>query len=239
MSLCENSNRILVALDFPDEKMALEMLSMLDPKLCRIKIGKELFARCGPTFVRRVVNEGYDVFLDLKFHDIPNTTANACLAAADLGVWMMNVHVLGGRRMMVAAKEALIQHGYHEILLIGVTILTSMEGDDLIDIGLQGSPSDNVIRLAKLAFASGLDGVVCSAQEAPMIRTELANDFVLVTPGIRPKGASFDDQKRIMTPAKALGNGANYLVVGRPITKVDDPVQALQGIYSEVVSVLN
>jgi len=239
VSFCKDNKRILVALDYSEERQALDMIAMLDPDLCRVKIGKELFTRCGPLFVKRVVNEGFDVFLDLKFHDIPNTTANACLAAADLGIWMMNVHALGGRNMMTTAKEALLKHGYDDTLLIGVTILTSMGPEDLCAIGLHNDPAENVIRLAKLASESGLDGVVCSAQEVSMIRADLGDEFILVTPGVRPLGASLDDQKRIMTPSKALESGSDFLVIGRPITKAKEPAKSLQQIYGEINAVLN
>ncbi len=225
--------KIIVALDFPTADQALELVAKLDPQRCRLKVGKELFTRSGPELVRTLVADGYDVFLDLKYHDIPNTVARACAAAADLGVWMVNVHALGGEKMMRAAREAL--EGLEKRpLLIAVTILTSMGEDDLPGIGLSGSPADNVRRLAALAQASGLDGVVCSPQEVTMLRGELDSAFALVTPGIRPAGGDKGDQTRIMTPAQALDAGSSYLVIGRPITAAPDPLAALAAIEAEL-----
>lgn len=225
--------RVLVALDYPDVKPARELVARLDPSLCRLKIGKELFVRAGPGLVREFANGGYDIFLDLKFHDIPNTTAAACAAAADLGVWMVNVHAGGGRKMMEAARETIDKSGA-DTLLIGVTILTSLGEGDLAEIGFSGNPEANVRRLATLARDSGLDGVVCSAREASMLKEALGRDFRLVTPGIRPAGAAVGDQQRIMTPADAMRAGADYLVIGRPITQADDPVGVLRTIESEI-----
>lgn len=227
--------RIIIALDYPAEAPALELVSRLDPGLCRLKVGKEMFTRLGPVFVERLAAKGFDVFLDLKFYDIPNTVAAACAAAADLGVWMVNMHASGGRRMMEAARERL--EGLRERpLLIGVTILTSMNQEDIAEIGFSGSPEENVVRLARLTRDSGLDGIVCSPLEAAAVRPEVGSDFLLVTPGVRPASASVDDQKRVMTPAKALGNGADMLVIGRPITAAADPMQALANIQAEVRS---
>lgn len=225
--------KVVVALDFPKESLALAFVEQLEPSLCRLKVGKELFAIGGPQLVEKLVGKGFDVFLDLKYHDIPNTVAMACKAAADLGVWMLNVHALGGRRMMEAAKEAVMQCEQPP-LLIGVTVLTSMEQSDLAEIGLTGTPKENVLRLAGLAKSSGLDGVVCSAQEASAIRSELGDDFCLVTPGIRPVDSANDDQRRIMTPPQAIKAGSSYLVVGRPITQADDPVAVLKSINESI-----
>ena len=226
--------RIIVALDYANSAEALAMADRLDPARCRLKVGKELFTREGPQIIRGLQDRGFDLFLDLKFHDIPNTTAAACTAAADLGVWMINVHALGGRRMMEAASKAVEPFS---TLLIAVTVLTSMEAQDLREIGLQYEPAELVPKLASLAQQSGLDGVVCSAHEARYMRDTLGGKFHLVTPGVRPAGADKADQRRIMTPAQALGEGASYLVIGRPITRAADPASAFEQIYKEVVSV--
>jgi len=218
--------KILVALDYANEKQALNMVDQLQPELCRLKVGKEMFTRLGPTLVEKLQRKGFQVFLDLKYHDIPNTVAKACQAAADLGVWMVNVHALGGRRMMVAAAEALAAYQQRP-RLIAVTILTSMSDADLVEIGIQQSAGDMAIRLATLAQQCGLDGVVCSAMEAPEMRQRLGQDFLLVTPGIRPAGSQQDDQRRIMTPVDAMRAGSSYLVMGRPITQSSDPVGLL------------
>lgn len=230
-------SRVIVALDFSTADQAKNLLDRLDPSKCRVKIGKEMFTRAGPAFVEQAAARGFDVFLDLKYHDIPNTVASACAAAADLGVWMVNVHASGGRKMMAAAADRLagLQTGP---LLIGVTILTSLGGDDLQEIGYAGTPAENVSRLAALAEDSGLDGVVCSPLEVEMLRAERASGFVLVTPGVRPAGSSVDDQKRIMTPGDAIAAGASYLVVGRPITAARDPLASLSSINDEVAGVL-
>jgi orotidine-5'-phosphate decarboxylase len=224
---------VIVALDFPSAKEAIELADQLDPAHCRLKVGKELFTREGPAIVEQLQGKGFEIFLDLKFHDIPNTTAAACAAAAELGVWMVNVHASGGRRMMEAAREA-IEAGRHRPLLIGVTVLTSMSGDDLEEIGLFTYPADQVIRLARLAHQSGLDGLVCSAQEAPRLREEFGAAFKLVTPGVRPAGSNSNDQRRVMTPGQALRAGASYLVIGRPITQATDPAAAFEQIQQEV-----
>lgn len=228
--------RIVVALDYADAAEALELAEELDPRYCRLKVGKELFTRGGPALVERLVKDDFDVFLDLKFHDIPNTVAQACAAAADLGVWMVNVHALGGRRMMEAARDAL-ERAACPPLLIGVTVLTSMDENDVREIGLPGTPRDNVLRLAALVKQSGLDGVVCSSQEAADLRQGMGGQFFLVTPGIRPRGAQADDQKRIMTPYDAIRSGSDYLVIGRPITMADDPMRALLEIQAEIDAV--
>ena len=229
--------RVIVALDYPDAASALQLVAGLSPDLCRLKVGKELFTRAGPQLVEELAGRGFDVFLDLKFHDIPNTVASACHAAADLGVWMVNVHALGGERMLLAAREGL-ERAKHTPLLIAVTILTSMDGHDLAAVGLSGTPEDNVLRLAALAHLSGLDGVVCSSRETGILRNRFGPDFRLITPGIRPAGSQADDQRRVMTPADAISAGSSYLVIGRPVTQADDPVSVLRTINSEL-SALN
>jgi orotidine-5'-phosphate decarboxylase len=228
-----NSTRIIVALDYADAASALALAGRLDPTLCRLKVGKELFTVAGPDLVRTLVARGFDVFLDLKFHDIPNTVAAACRAAAGLGVWMMNVHASGGRRMMIAAQEALADLAQRP-LLIAVTVLTSMSAEDLNEVGIADAPADQVLRLARLSKQCKLDGVVCSAQEAAMLRADLGADFRLVTPGIRPAGSDAGDQRRVMTPAEALRAGSTDLVIGRPITAAPDPLAALKQIQSEI-----
>lgn len=218
--------RIIVALDYPEAAPALALVDRLQPALCRLKVGKELFTAAGPQLVEQLQKRGFEVFLDLKFHDIPNTVAQACKVAAGLGVWMVNVHALGGRKMLEAAREA-VAGSAHRPKLIAVTLLTSMAQEDLADIGINATPVEMVLRLAKLARDSGLDGVVCSAQEAALLRKQCGNDFCLVTPGIRPAQASPDDQSRVMAPLAALQAGSSYLVIGRPITRAADPLQAL------------
>ncbi len=230
----KTDSKIIVALDYPDPEPALQLVNRLTPELCRLKIGKELFTTSGPRLIETVQEKGFEVFLDLKFHDIPNTVAKACEAAARLGVWMVNVHALGGKKMMQAAREA-VDRFDKPPRLIAVTILTSMDEQDIAEVGLSGSPGENVISLAKLAKASGLDGVVCSPKEVNQLRQELGGEFCLVTPGVRPQGASQDDQKRTMTPKQALQSGASYLVIGRPITKAEDPLQALTVICTEIL----
>lgn len=225
--------KIIVALDYPDAGSALDLVTQLEPMLCRLKVGKELFTAAGPQGVEQLMQRGFEVFLDLKFHDIPNTVAQACKTAAALGVWMVNVHALGGRKMMEAAREAVAQAA-RPPKLIAVTVLTSMAQEDLSELGIVGTPAEVVRRLAVLARDSGLDGVVCSAQEAALLRRECGNTFCLVTPGIRPADTSADDQSRIMTPRAALESGANYLVIGRPITKAADPLQALMNIAGQI-----
>ncbi len=224
---------VIVALDFPNEAKALALVDRLDTSLCRLKVGKELFTRLGPAFVEKLVGRGFDVFLDLKFHDIPNTVAAACDAAADLGVWMMNLHASGGRKMMQTARERL-EGKSHRPKLIAVTILTSLGEEDIHEIGFSGTPGENVLRLAALAESAGLDGVVCSPLEAAAIREQAGSDFLLVTPGVRPTTASLDDQKRVMTPADALAAGSSYLVIGRPVTGAEDPLQTLKDINASL-----
>lgn len=228
---------VVVALDYEDQGAALNLVSQLDPALCRLKVGKEMFTHFGPDFVRELQQRRFDVFLDLKFHDIPNTVAKAVKAAADLGVWMVNVHASGGSRMMVAAREALQSFGADKPLLIAVTVLTSMEQADLIELGITLTPEQQVLKLAGLTKQAGLDGVVCSAQEASILKQQFGQQFQLVTPGIRPAFAGADDQKRVMTPAQAVAVGVDYMVIGRPITKAEDPLAALQAIYQELNAV--
>lgn len=225
--------KIIVALDYPAAQPALDLVARLEPTLCRLKVGKELFTASGPQLLEQLMQRGFEIFLDLKFHDIPNTTAQACKAAAGLGVWMVNVHALGGGKMMEAAREA-VASSASPPKLIAVTVLTSMAQEDLAGIGINATPAEMVLRLATLARDSGLDGVVCSAQEAALLRRRCGNTFCLVTPGIRPADAAADDQSRIMTPRAALEEGASYLVIGRPITKAADPLQALQKISTEI-----
>lgn len=227
--------KIVVALDFESEQKALELVNNLDPSLCRLKVGKEMFTHFGPAFINTLHKQGFEVFLDLKFHDIPNTVAKAVAAAADLGVWMVNVHASGGMKMMKAAKEALTPFGDKAPLLIAVTVLTSMSEDDLVELGIERSPEEQVKFLAGLAHKAGLDGVVCSAQEATMLKSEFGKDFKLVTPGIRTEDASNDDQKRIMTPKNAVEAGSDYLVIGRAITKSNAPIDAMKAIYESLV----
>ena len=227
------SSPIIVALDFPSEAQALALAERLNPQQCRLKVGKELFTRCGPKVVEGLHALGFEVFLDLKFHDIPNTTAMAVKAAAELGVWMVNVHCSGGLKMMQACREVLEQHNGNTPLLIGVTVLTSMEQSDLAGIGLDIAPQQQVLRLAGLAEQAGLDGLVCSAQEAALLKKQWPAGQ-LVTPGIRPAGSAQDDQKRILTPTQAMRAGSDYLVIGRPITQAADPAQALSDILAEL-----
>ncbi|MHB1061275.1 MAG: orotidine-5'-phosphate decarboxylase [Thiobacillus sp.] len=227
------THKIIVALDFADAAPALALVARLDPALCRLKVGKELFTVAGPELVRVLVARGFEVFLDLKFHDIPNTVAAACRAAAGLGVWMLNVHASGGRRMMTAAQQALADMPQRP-RLIAVTVLTSMSAEDLAEVGVSDVPADQVLRLARLSHACKLDGVVCSAQEAAMLRADLGADFRLVTPGIRPAGTEMGDQRRVMTPAEALRAGATDLVIGRPVTAAADPLAALKQIQSDI-----
>ena len=224
---------IIVALDFPNADAALALAAQLDPAQCRVKVGKELFTRCGPAIVEALQAKGFDVFLDLKFHDIPNTTAMAVKAAAELGVWMVNVHCSGGLRMMAACRNELDKLSGAKPLLIGVTVLTSMEREDLSGIGLDVEPKTQVLRLARLAQQAGMDGLVCSAQEASVLKVAHPQ-LQLVTPGIRPAGSAEDDQRRILTPSQALQAGSDYLVIGRPISQAANPQQALAAVLAEL-----
>jgi orotidine-5'-phosphate decarboxylase len=230
---CAVSSPVVVALDYPDQQQALAMAGLLNPAQCRVKVGKELFTAAGPAIIESLHHLGFDVFLDLKFHDIPNTCAKAVGAAAELGVWMVNVHASGGRRMMEAARNE-IEKKSHRPLLIGVTVLTSMERADLADIGLDIDPQVQVERLAKLTEQSGLDGVVCSAQEVALIRAACGPKFLTVTPGIRPEGTEQGDQRRVLTPLQAQNAGVNYMVIGRPITQASDPALACEQILASL-----
>ncbi|ESS59673.1 orotidine 5'-phosphate decarboxylase [Enterobacter cloacae S611] len=225
---------VVVALDYANRDNALAFVDRIDPRDCRLKVGKEMFTLFGPQFVRELQQRGFDIFLDLKFHDIPNTAAHAVKAAADLGVWMVNVHASGGARMMTAAKEALLPFGADAPLLIAVTVLTSMEASDLQDIGITATPAEHAEHLARLTQQCGLDGVVCSAQEAVRFKSELGQAFKLVTPGIRPQGSDAGDQRRIMTPEQALQAGVDYMVIGRPVTQSADPAQTLKAINASL-----
>ncbi|MCC6193813.1 MAG: orotidine-5'-phosphate decarboxylase [Burkholderiales bacterium] len=222
--------RVFVALDYANAADALALAQRLDPRACGLKVGKELFVTAGPEPVRRMVERGFAVFLDLKFHDIPNTVASACAAAARLGVAMLNVHASGGKAMLTAAREAVDRAVGPPPLLVAVTVLTSLTDGDLRDVGYDGDTQSLAVRLAKLTHACGLDGVVCAAPEAPALRRAIGPGFKLVTPGIRLADAARDDQARIVTPEAALANGADYLVIGRPITQAADPVAALAAI---------
>ena len=225
---------IVVALDYDNRDKALAFVDQINPQDCRLKVGKEMFTRFGPQLVRDLHSRGFDVFLDLKFHDIPNTAAKAVAAAADLGVWMVNVHASGGARMMQAAREALVPFGQDAPLLIAVTVLTSMEASDLAYIGITLSPAEHAERLARLTQQCGLDGVVCSAQEAVRFKSALGNAFKLVTPGIRPEGSAAGDQRRIMTPQLAQQAGVDYMVIGRPVTQSENPSQTLRDILASL-----
>ncbi len=231
--MIRDNTRIIVALDFSEPDEALALLEQLSPDKCRVKVGKELFTSAGPELVQEIIAQGFDVFLDLKFHDIPSTVAGAVRAAAELGVWMVNVHATGGRAMMQAARKAL-DDAAHKPLLIAVTVLTSMQQEDLAAIGIDRTPLEQVMRLAALAHESGMDGVVCSAEETSELRRLLSDDFVLVTPGIRPEGDAGQDQKRVVTPRQAMLAGSSYLVVGRPITRARHPAARLEEINQQI-----
>ncbi|HHC6544840.1 TPA: orotidine-5'-phosphate decarboxylase [Vibrio parahaemolyticus] len=228
--------KVIVALDYDNQADALAFVDRIDPASCRLKVGKEMFTLFGPDFVRELHNRGFSVFLDLKFHDIPNTCSKAVRAAAELGVWMVNVHASGGERMMTASRKIIEPYGKDRPLLIGVTVLTSMEQSDLAGIGLNVEPQEQVIRLATLTKNSGLDGVVCSAQESSLLKNELGKEFKLITPGIRPAGSEQGDQRRIMTPVDAIQAGSDYLVIGRPITQATDPAAVLKSINDSLAS---
>lgn len=230
-----SSSRLIIALDFASAEQALAFVASLDPQQCKLKVGFELFVAAGPALVQALTARGFDVFLDLKFHDIPNTVASACKAAAALGVWMLNVHASGGVKMLTAAKQAL-QDVANPPKLLAVTVLTSMDQAQLQSIGINRDPAAQVQHLAQLAANCGLDGVVCSAQEAVMLRQTLGNDFLLVTPGIRPAGSEQGDQSRVMTPAQAHAAGVSYIVVGRPITQAADPLAVIAQINADLNS---
>ncbi len=233
MNIQSHDPKIVVALDYAQAQDAMRLVNQLDPTICKLKVGKELFTAAGPQLVEQLVSKDFKVFLDLKFHDIPNTVAKACEAASNLGVWMLNVHASGGSSMMEAALEG-VNRSRYQPYLIAVTVLTSMSQANLNELGIQNSVEEQVLKLAALTQRAGLHGVVCSAMEAQMLRKEMSDDFLLVTPGIRPTSASLDDQTRVMTPSKALSMGASYLVVGRPITQAQDPLAALQAINKEI-----
>lgn len=226
---------LIIALDYASLDAALCMADRLDPSRCRLKVGKELFTRSGPDILEALHGRGFEVFLDLKFHDIPNTVAGAVQAAAEQGAWMVNVHAGGGRRMMTAARERLDRHGL-TTHLIAVTVLTSMEEADLAEVGVSGTPAEQVERLAVLARDSGMDGVVCSAQETRRLQALCGEDFLKVTPGIRPSFAAAGDQRRVMGPGEALRAGSTHLVVGRPVTQAEDPMAALAAIEAELAA---
>ena len=228
------TSKIIVALDYEKESDALALVDQIDPSLCRLKVGKEMFTTLGINFVKQLHQRNFDVFLDLKYHDIPNTVARAVRSAADLGVWMVDLHASGGLRMMEEAKRILEPYGKDAPLLIAVTVLTSMEDLDLLQIGINASPMEQVLRLAHLTQRAGLDGVVCSPQEVEILRNACGEEFKLVTPGIRPIGADFGDQRRVMTPTAAIRAGSDYLVIGRPITKADNPVEVLRSINASI-----
>jgi orotidine-5'-phosphate decarboxylase len=230
----EKSKKVLIALDYDDQQAALDFVKQLSPNTCRLKVGKEMFTYFGPQFVKQLIDLGFDVFLDLKFHDIPNTVAKAVTAAAKMGVWMVNVHASGGFEMMQKAKQALVPFGDKAPLLIAVTVLTSMNEAELKRLGIDKTAEQQVIHLAKLAKQAGLDGVVCSAQEAQQLKVQLGSDFKLVTPGIRPAGSDAGDQKRIMTPQQAIAAGSDYLVIGRPITQAADPLAVLNNVNETI-----
>lgn len=227
--------RIVVAMDFDNADQCLAVAKQLSPLDCRLKIGKELFTACGPRIVEQLMRLGFEIFLDLKFHDIPSTTSKAVKAAAELGVWMVNVHASGGERMMIAAREALEGRTGRSPLLIAVTVLTSMEASDLSGIGIAGAPEEQVLRLAALTKNCGLDGIVCSAQEATLMRSHFGKDFCLVTPGIRLDTSPADDQRRTLTPAAAISAGSSYLVIGRPITQSPSPFDTCQSIIKTLM----
>lgn len=226
-------SKVIVALDYNQESDALKFVDSVDPSLCRLKVGKEMFTYFGPAFVKKLIERRFEVFLDLKFHDIPNTVASAVRAAAELGVWMVNVHASGGAKMMTAASEILEPYGSDAPLLTAVTVLTSMDQEQLAAVGIERQVREQVCLLAQLAGKCGLDGVVCSAQEAPMLRQIMGKDFLLVTPGIRPLNAAVGDQSRVVTPKQAVLNGSSYLVIGRPITRAEDPNEVLRQILAE------
>ncbi len=229
--------RLIIALDFNNSRQALDLVDNLDPNLCRVKVGKELFTASGPKLIKEIISKGFDVFLDLKFHDIPNTVAKAVSVAADLGVWMVNLHTSGGMVMMEAAKKALDAHGAGSPLLVGVTVLTSLSKADLLQIGIRQDLEEHVISLALLARDSGLDGVVCSASEARLLRAKLPKEFCLVTPGIRRIDDGVDDQKRVVGPVEAIRNGSDYLVIGRPITRAESPFDSLIEFNSAITGI--
>ena len=233
LDIKSHDSKIIVALDYANATSALNLAAKLDPNLCKLKVGKELFTAAGPTLIEQLVKKQFKVFLDLKFHDIPTTVAKACQTASNLGVWMLNVHACGGAAMMQAALEG-VNKSNHQPFLIAVTVLTSMDQSTLTSVGVSQKLDQQVLNLAKLSQLSGLHGVVCSGLEARLLKQNLPNDFLLVTPGIRPSTANLDDQNRVLTPSQALNMGASYLVIGRPITQAADPIVALMAIQYEI-----
>lgn len=231
--MSHSQSKIILALDFADEKSMYQLVEQLQPSQCRLKVGKELFTRAGSDVVRQLVKRGFDVFLDLKYHDIPNTVARACLAAADLGVWMLNVHALGGQRMLAAARTAL-DNLKESPLLIAVTVLTSIDDGELAAIGINDTAHDAAVRLATLAHQEGADGVVCSAMEAAQMRRQFGAEFCLVTPGIRMHDDTHGDQRRVMSPLEAIQAGSHFLVMGRTITHAENPLQKLLEINKQI-----
>jgi len=228
------TSQLIVALDIDNKNEALDLVDTLDPLLCALKIGSEMFTLWGPTFVKQLINRGYKVFLDLKFHDIPHTVARACKAGAELGVWMLNVHASGGLEMMQAVVNALEPYGKDKPLLIGVTVLTSFNERSLLNTGISKPLLDHVIDLAQLTKKAGLDGVVCSAYEVKKIKQLCGNKFIAVTPGIRLSSNLPDDQSRVMTPKQAVAEGSDYLVVGRPITRAANPLHCVREIIHDM-----
>lgn len=231
-------DRLIVALDFDSEEKALFLVKQLGGKIGLFKIGSQLFTACGPQLVKKIITQGEKVFLDLKFHDIPNTVSSAAAEAAKLGVYMMNLHAMGGLEMMQRTIEELAhccdKEGLRQPLIIAVTILTSLNQWMLAQLGIEETMIKQVIKLASLAKKAGCEGVVCSPQEVVPLRQKMGKDFILVTPGIRPSWSAADDQRRINTPAQALANGADYLVIGRPITRAEDPPEAVDKIIAEI-----
>lgn len=221
--------KIIVALDFPSRAQVVQLAERLDPKLCRLKVGFQSYIHSGPALIDELMELGFEIFLDLKFHDIPNTVASACTAAANLGVWMINVHASGGERMVAAAREA-IDAQQHQPHLLAVTVLTSTSEEEHRALGFRNTIEEQVLSLAQLAQQQGADGVVCSAAEVSVLRAELGDSFLLVTPGIRPAGADQQDQQRVVTPQQAIQDGSSYLVIGRPVTQAKDPVAVLHQI---------
>lgn len=230
---CSKTKPVIVALDFPTQAECLALVEQLDPALCRLKVGKEMFTHYGPRWVETLQSKGFELFLDLKFHDIPNTVAAALRVAADLGVWMVNVHASGGRKMLTASADALAAY-QRRPLLTAVTVLTSLSDAELVEVGIAGTAEDQVARLATLAADCGIDGVVCSAIEAPLVKHLCGESFLTVTPGIRPSGADMGDQTRVMTPEQAVANGVDYMVIGRPITQSEDPIATLTKIHKSL-----
>lgn len=233
--IIKSESQVIVALDYDDRDKAMAFVDKIEPDSCMLKVGKEMFTYFGPTFVKDLVAKDFKVFLDLKFHDIPNTVAKACKAAADLGVWMLNVHASGGEKMMNLAREAIEPMGTERPMLIAVTVLTSMDASQLQGIGINTPLQEQVARLASLTQQSGLDGVVCSAQESARLKSLLGQDFKTVTPGIRPAGSAAGDQVRVMTPQQAVANGVDYMVIGRPITQAADPLTVLKEINQSIM----